>query len=436
MGFPSDGVWVMTVGRALLIGMVVLLLVGVVRADDGQLHMLVFHSDVCPHCEAQKPFLDALDEVHAELSVHEYEVRRVAENRTLFREVATAHGVAADSVPAVFAGGRAWVGDSGLIRRQIATHIEYCLERGDCPDSRDTGQRLQRVATVRESVAFDLPLLGTIDLMMQPVTVSTALIAFVDGFNPCSLWVLTILLALVIHSGSRKRILVVGLTFLAVTASIYGLFITGVFGALNLVAMAGWLYPVVALFALVFAVVNIKDYFWFQRGLSFTIDDKHKPGIYRRMRDLIVNGRSMPALVGATALMAAGIAIIELPCTAGFPVVWSGIVASHDIDWLFFAFLLGLYLLIYLAIELVIFFTALGTLRVDRFEERHGRILKLIGGIIMLALAGVLIFAPDLMHDIRGALGVFAAALGVTVLILVLHRYLLPRMGVRIGDEW
>ena len=426
----------MSLVRSLVIGILVLLLADVVQADDGRLHMLVFHSDVCPHCEAQKPFLDALDEAHAGLAVHGYEIRQVAEHRALFRQVAAAHGVGADSVPALFVGGRAWVGDSGLIRRQIATHVEHCLERGDCPDSRDTGQRFERLATVRESVTFDVPFIGSIDLMVQPVTVSTALIAFIDGFNPCSLWVLTILLALVIHSGSRKRILVVGLTFLVVTAAIYGMFIAGVFGALNLMAMAGWIYPVVALFALVFAVVNIKDYFWFQRGISFTIDEKHKPGIYKRIRGLMAEGRSMPALVGATALMAAGIAFIELPCTAGFPVVWSGIVASHDIDWLFFAFLLALYLLIYLAIELVIFFTALTTFRVDRFEERHGRILKLIGGIIMLALAGVLVFAPELMHDIRGALGVFAMALGATVLILVLHRYLLPKMGVRIGDEW
>ncbi len=435
-GYSEKRVFMVILVRSMLIGMVVLLVVGVARADDGQLHMLVFHSDVCPHCEAQKPFLDKLDEVHPELLVHEYEIRQVAENRALFRQVAAAHGVGADSVPAVFAGGRAWIGDSGLIRRQIAAHVEHCIERGDCPDSRDTGERFERQATVRESVTFDVPFVGTIDLMVQPVTVSTALIAFIDGFNPCSLWVLTILLALVIHSGSRKRILVVGLTFLTVTAAIYGMFITGVFGALNLMAMAGWIYPVVALFALVFAVVNIKDYFWFQRGISFTIDEKHKPGIYKRIRGLMVDGRSMPALIGATALMAGGIAFIELPCTAGFPVIWSGIVASHDIDWLYFAFLLGLYLLIYLAIELVIFFIALTSLRVDRFEERHGRILKLVGGIIMLALAGVLVFAPELMHDIRGALGVFAVALGVTVLILALHRYLLPRLGVRIGDEW
>lgn len=404
--------------------------------NDERLHMLVFSSEACPHCQAQKPFIQSLDESHDQLTVIRVEVRRDADSLAQFRTVAAAHGVAADSVPAVFVGGRVWIGDSGMIRSQISSHVEQCLKDGNCPDSRALDPRPANLETTPESITFNVPWVGSIDLMVQPVTVSTALIAFVDGFNPCSLWVLTILLALVIHSGSRLRIFVVGLTFLTVTAAIYGLFIVGVFGALNLMLMADWIYPVVAMFALVFAVVNIKDYFWFQRGLSFTIDEKHKPGIYKRIRGLLAQGRSTPALIGATALMAAGIAFIELPCTAGFPVVWSAIVSSHDINPLSFAFLLGLYLLIYLGDELVILFIALTTLRIDRFEERHGRILKLIGGIIMLALAGVLVFAPELMHNLRGAFGVFAIALGVTLVILLLHRYLLPKLGLRLGDEW
>jgi hypothetical protein len=37
--------------------------------------------------------------------------------------------------------------------------------------------------------------------------------------------------------------------------------------------------------------------------------------------------------------MAAGISLIELPCTAGFPVVWSGIAVSHALFWGYFALL-------------------------------------------------------------------------------------------------
>ncbi len=402
----------------------------------GQLHMLVFVSESCPHCEAQKPFLEDLADQNEELSVEFFELRHSARNRALFREIAAAHGISAGSVPTVFVGGRSWVGDSQLIRSRIVGHVEACLARGNCPDSWDFGRPQIPVAPAAEDLALDIPLLGRIDLMLQPLALATALIAFVDGFNPCSIWVLTILLALVLHSGSRRRILIVGLTFLTVTAALYGLFITGVFGVLDLLSGIGWVYALVALLALMFAVVNIKDYFYFQRGLSFTIDDKHKPGIYRRIRELIREGRSTPALIGATAVMAAGISLIELPCTAGFPVLWSALVSSREIEWPAFAVLLALYLSIYLGIELVIFLIAVITMRIDRFEERHGRVLKLIGGMVMLALALVLLIAPELMHDIRAAVGVFAAAIVATVLVILLHRRVLPTLGVRIGDGW
>jgi hypothetical protein len=85
--------------------------------------------------------------------------------------------------------------------------------------------------------------------------------------------------------------LLVGAVYLVVTASIYGLFIAGVFGVLSYAMYLDWVYWLVALFALFFGVVNIKDYFWFQRGLSFTIDPRHKPGMFRRMRALLEEGR-------------------------------------------------------------------------------------------------------------------------------------------------
>ena len=406
-------------------------------AASQPLTMYVFASVDCPHCEAQKPFLDRLDETHEDLRIEVFEVMRTDRHHQLFRAMAAHHRVDAGSVPTIFVGGRAWIGDGPLIREQVSLWVAHCLTSGDCPDSAALEDVLPAEAIPPEPEArLALPVIGTIDLNVQPLAFSTALIALVDGFNPCSLWVLTILLALVLHSGSRARVLIVGLTFLSVTALIYGLFISGVFGILSYVLYLDWIYWLVAAFAMIFGLVNVKDYFWYKRGLSFTIDERHKPGMFRRMRGLLTEKRSLPGLIIATAAMAAGIALIELPCTAGFPVIWSGMVAAHEVDWQVFILLLGLYLLIYLAIELVIFITAVVTFRVDRFEQRHGRILKLIGGLIMLALAAVLLLRPQLMQDVGATFGVFAAAIGGAVVLILLHRRLLPAMGIRIGDDW
>jgi cytochrome c biogenesis protein CcdA len=392
-----------------------------------------FWGEGCPYCEEQIEFLHHLRSQYSSLTVHSFEIWRERAHRDLFRRMAEAHGVAAGSVPTVFVGGRVFIGDGRGLRLQIEAVVRECIQSG-CPDPL-TGLDPD-VRRPDDASWLDLPLLGSFDLAVQPLLLSTVLIALVDGFNPCSLWVLTVLLALVIHSGSRGRVALVGITFLTTTALVYGLFIVGVFGALSYIAWLGWVQWLVASLAFVFAVVNIKDYFWFQKGVSFTIPAERKPGIHRSMRGLLQPGHSPASLIVATVAMALGIALVELPCTAGFPVVWSGLVTAHQPGLVQFAGLVALYLFLYLLIELAVFLAALKTLRASRFEERHGRILKLGGGMIMLVLALVLVIAPEFLNRLGGIALVFAAALGLSLLIMLLHRRLLPRLGIRLGDEW
>jgi len=187
------------------------------------------------------------------------------------------------------------------------------------------------------------------------------------------------------------------------------------------------MYWIVAGFALVFGIVNVKDYFFFKKGLSFTIDDRHKPGIFRKFRELMTNGQSPLALAGATAVMASGIALIELPCTAGFPVIWGGLVSTHEVGAWGFAMLLTVYLVIYLLDELIVFGVAVVKLRIDRFEERHARVLKLIGGVVMVALAIVLVTKPEIMSSAGKAMAVFALAFLVAALIVLVDRKMIRR---------
>jgi uncharacterized membrane protein HdeD (DUF308 family) len=140
-------------------------------------------------------------------------------------------------------------------------------------------------------------------------------------------------------------------------------------------------------------------------------------------------------LIGATVVLALGIALVELPCTAGFPVLWTNLLAAQQVDTLTFALLLGLYMLIYLLDELIVFGTAVVTLKASKLEEKHGRVLKLVGGLVMLALAVVLLVNPDLMNSLTSSLLVFGVAFGVAGLVLLAHRVLLPRFGIYIGSE-
>jgi hypothetical protein len=269
----------------------------------------------------------------------------------------------------------------------------------------------------------DVPVVGAVDLAAYPALSATLLIAFVDGFNPCSLWVLTVLLAMVLNAGAtRGRVALIGGTFLTVTGLIYGAFIAGVFTVLGFIEHLGAIRVGVAAIALFVGAVNVKDYVAYKQGLSFTIPDRFKPRIYRGGRSVRDTDRPLAAVLGTTVAMAAGIALVELPCTAGFPVIWAGIMRTQGVEGVAFWALLGTYLVVYVLDELVLFAAVVVTLRVGRFQERHGRLLKLLAGAVMLSLGVVLLVAPTLMEDLGAAALVVFGSITLAVLVDVSNR--------------
>lgn len=271
--------------------------------------------------------------------------------------------------------------------------------------------------------SLSLPVVGgSVSLEHLPLFATTVLIAFVDGFNPCSLWVLSFLLGVVIHSGSRRKVAVVGVTFLSVTAAVYGAFIVGTLNVFSYIGYLSWIRLAVALVAGAVAALNIKDFFAFRRGPSLTISARRKPRFAERLRGIMQADRTGAALVGATAVMALGIALAELPCTAGFPIMWSAIISEHAIGGAGYGALLAAYLIVYLAIEIVIFLGAVVTLRMSRLEERQGRVLKLLGGTIMLLLAVAMIVRPQTMNSFGETVLLFGAAVVVTAATTVVDR--------------
>ncbi|MCJ7450484.1 MAG: hypothetical protein MUP58_01960 [Candidatus Nanohaloarchaeota archaeon QJJ-9] len=303
--------------------------------------------------------------------------------------------------------------------------LSSILGLGTGAGEKNTTSSLQENSSQKK---LELPFFGQIETENTSIIALTALISFVDGFNPCSLWVLTFLLGLVIHSGSRKKTAAVGLTFLAVTSIGYGAFVYGLVNVFSYISHLTWIKVAVALVAFVFGAVNIKDFFYFGEGISFTIPDRFKPKIAEKLSDTVRKDSLIATLIG-TAIIAAGIVLVELPCTAGFPLVYSNILASRGIGASFALALLGLYMLIYLLDELAVFLGITWTMEKTRFEEKHGRYLKLLGGTIMVALGAALLWKPELMESLRGTVYVFGSAIIVSGLIAYLYRKIEKRGG-------
>jgi hypothetical protein len=105
--------------------------------------------------------------------------------------------------------------------------------------------------------------------------------------------------------------------------------------------MAAWLNlflvvggaPIVTLVAgivaLIIGLLNTKDYFWYKQGPSLVIPESAKPGLFRRMRALLVADNTAAMLFG-TATLALAANSYELLCTAGFPMVYTRTLTLND----------------------------------------------------------------------------------------------------------
>jgi len=409
----------------LVVGLLALLAVGLPARGEDPVTLLYFGAEGCPYCIQMEAFLDDLEERFGDdLVIERHEVSADPAARDRWVEEMAARGQEARGVPTTILDDMVWVGFDASIGARVEAAVAAEIEaRASPPSPPSDDLPAELPAEVSDDAVVDVPFLGEVDVASRSAIAATALIAFIDGFNPCSLWVLAVLLAMVLNAGAtRGRVALIGGVFLTVTGLMYGAFIAGVFTIMGFIEYLGAIRVGVAAIALFVGAVNVKDYFAYKKGLSFTIPDRFKPRIYRGGRSIRVADRPLAAVVGTTVAMAVGISLVELPCTAGFPVIWSGIMHTQGIDGANFAGLLGLYLMIYVGLEVTLFVAVLVTLRIGRFEEYYGRMLKLLGGMVMLALGGVLLLAPELMEDLVGATLVIVGAIVLAVLVDLINR--------------
>ncbi len=410
---------------------------------DEIVNIYLFWGDGCPHCEEERPFFQVLNEstFAGRLNIHEYEVWYDQDNADYAEKFAEAYGKTVTGVPMTYIGPNFFSGFDASYHDLFIEAIKEEIASGpvDPLDIVDGTVTIEQVLEAREAkkkyqnTTITVPLFGKVDLQNKSLFITTVIIGLVDGVNPCSLWVLTMLLAMVIHTDSRKKTLIIGLVYLFITAAIYALFILGVFSLLSYVRYMKWIQIGVAFITLVLGLINLKDYFFFKQGVSLTIDDEKKPGLYKKMRNVLKNTDNVWAMIGATIVLAAGVSLVEFSCTAAFPVIWSNILSSHGVTKLEFAMHLLLYMLLYQLDELIIFLAVVVTMKSKRMEEKHGQVLKLFSGCLMVALSIVMIVKPALMNELGSTLLIFGAAIAATLLILLVTAVILPKFGVYIG---
>lgn len=390
------------------------------------LHLYFFWSKKCPHCQNALPFIRQLQADTPWLQVHALELTEHPEHVTQYMDMAAKLGMQARSVPAFLWCGQMSTGYDNPqgMGRFLKEQLSACRQR--LLDQQHLPLAANRHAYQTE---ITVPVFGKLDLQQLSLPAFTVILAGLDAFNPCAFFVLLFLLSLLVHAKNRGRILAIGGIFVFFSGLLYFLFMAAWLNVFLFIGQINLVTYVAGAIAVAFALLNIKDYFWFKQGISLSIPDGAKPDLFSRMRKLISSQNSVAMAVAAMGL-AAFANLYEFLCTAGFPLVFTRVLTLNNLPPAGYYLYLVLYNIIYIVPLLLIVILFAITLGAKKLQERHGRILKLLSGMMMLGLGLILLSQPDWLNNAGVAMLLLGFALLATYLITLIERRLGKPRGV------
>jgi hypothetical protein len=206
------------------------------------------------------------------------------------------------------------------------------------------------------------------------------------------MWVLILMISLLSTLNDRKRMLAIAGTFVLVEGIAYFVFMAAWLNLFLLIGLSRASQLAIAAIAIVAGLINMKDFWAPGVGVSLSISDKSKPGIYARIR-AILKAESMVAAIVGVIILAVLVQVVEFLCTSGFPALFTRILTLRQLDTASYYGYLLLYNVAYMFDDIIVLAIGVTTLSHRRLQEKEGRWLKLISGVVMVGLGVYLIVA-------------------------------------------
>lgn len=373
--------------------------------SQNSVNLYLFGGQGCPHCEraeqALKPYADKTDGVDYQA----FEVYYNKDSQDKMLEVAKKLDINASGVPLIIVGDEPFVGYSDYVGEKIKERVDYCLAES-CPDSvagivaaSSSSSESQSVGSESKprlsDEVIDLPIVGEVKVADFSLPALTVVIGLLDGFNPCAMWALLFIITLLIGMKDRKRMWLFGMTFIGVSAAVYFVFMAAWLNLFLFIGHIAWIRLVIGLFAVGIGAYYLYDWYRNQTGCPITAGKKRQ-AVFEKLRVIIKQKNIWLGLIGIIVL-AAAVNLVELACSAGLPVLYTGILSAAELaTWQYYAYML-LYVFFFMIDDLIVFTIAMVTLKVTSADAKFVRPIRLVGGIIMLVLGLLLIFAPHLL---------------------------------------
>jgi thiol-disulfide isomerase/thioredoxin len=357
-------------------------------AAENQIIVDFYYSDTCGSC---KPAINVMNDITAYYAENYsgkiiIQKKEVGSNGTNRKEM-TDRGL---SFPSVIINNNTKIPKANLTFNEIRQRIdEYILNLN--------------IHRYDENL-LDIPWIGTVDLTGLSLPALTIVLGSLDSVNPCSFFILTFLLNLLVYLQSRKRMLLIGGIFIFFSGFFYFLFMFLLFNTLLITAsFISMISLLVGIVAIGIGLLNIKDFFSLKKGPSVSIPEEKRKITFKKIRKL-VKSPSLLVMLGSTVFLAVSVNFYELLCTLGFPLIYTTRLTEAQLPLLTYYLYIFLYNVVYvipLIIILLVFTLTLGSMKLTEWQVQR---LKLFSGIMIFSFGILFIVDYMLLENVLTAL--------------------------------
>lgn len=361
----------------------------------------LFWSYGCPHCQKEKIFLAKLVEKYPQLEIKDYEVSSSQTNAALLKKAGDSLGVNVSGVPFTVIGQEYFVGylNDETTGKEIEAAVNYALEN-DYQDvvgslfSRNEESDQDKVKGATDII--EVPIFGQLDTKKLSLPILTFVIALLDGFNPCAMWVLLFLISLLLGMKDKKKMWVLGSVFIVASGFVYFLFLSAWLNLFLFLGWVTWIRILVGLIALGAGGYYLWDYITNKSGACRVMGSKKKQKVFDNLKKVTQKKQLGLAVLGMIVL-AFAVNLVELVCSAGLPAIYTQVLSLANLPtWQYYLYLI-FYILIFMLDDLVVFFVAMTTLKITGLSTKYSRFSHLFGGILIFIIGLLLIFKPEVL---------------------------------------
>ncbi len=342
---------------------------------DG-INVYLFYGEGCPHCKDEMAFLNRIKDKY-KFNIHKYEVFNNKENLKLYKEVKSRFNDKHMGVPYTIIGDKTFSGYSSVISEEIEDLL------------------LEYEGVNKKDFEKKIPLLGKIDIRRVSLPLISVILGFIDGFNPCAMWVLILLISILIHFDKKKDMYIVGFTFIITSSLVYLLSMLGISFIIN-IAEIKVIRTLIGLASLGIGLYSLYDLMKSKEVTCKMIDPKKKKSVMNRIND-IKRAPNLIIMIISSIVLAISVNLVELACSLGFPAIFMEILSLNQVRGTSKALYLFIYILFYMIDDIIVMLLSLKALETKVISTKYEKTVKIIAALIMLIMGLLLIFKPGII---------------------------------------